>query len=77
MKTDPQHKPAIHNPDRKPQTSKDTTLVRQQTNWGDGWDHNPQSILRGARPEFDRACPKPPPVVPNGPVPVTPCLPET
>lgn len=78
MKTDPQRTPMVHNPDRKPQTPKDTTQVRQETSWGDGWDHNRESILRGARPQFDRESPKAPPPPPVEPLPIAvPTLPDT
>ena len=51
----------MHNTDRKPQAPGKTgkiTQVRQQTDWGDGFDQNPGSILRGARPKYDRECKK-------------------
>lgn len=62
---DSQRAPAIHNPDRKPQTAKQTNLVRQQTGWQDGWEHNKSSILRGAHPQFDRECKQPKPASPG------------
>jgi hypothetical protein len=68
----------IHNPNRKPQVpnGSDTTKVRQETGWQDGWDNSRSAILHGARPKYDRECKIPPPP-PEPPLPVSPVDPVT